>query len=394
MHREIAPGIYYVGVDDHHTQLFENLWAIPHGVSYNSYLIVGEKIAVIETVKSPWEDEWLENIKEIVDPSKIDYIIMNHMEPDHTSALPKIASIAKNATMVYTIKASAMQKAFYDVGLPEKIVEDLEEIDLGGKILKFVHAQFLHWPETMMTYAVEDQVLFSCDAFGAFGALNGNTFDDESDMRLVEHESWRYVSTIITSYFKFVQKGVEKIRELGIGIKVVAPSHGPIYRKDPFWVIDKYYEWSSPELNKNCAIVYGTMYGYTHRLAITLKKELMELGVDVIVHNMSYSELSKVISDTVRAGVLVIGGPTYDAYMFPKVWGFVNEIEGKRFPKRPIALFGTYGWGGGGVRRIQQQLEDKKYEIMEPVIKCNAKPTEEELKQISELAKKIADYLK
>ncbi len=394
MHREIAQGIYYIGVDDHHTELFENIWTLPHGVSYNSYLVVGEKVALIETVKGPWEDEWLENINEIVDPSKIDYIVLNHMEPDHTSALPKIASIAKNATLVYTPKAAPMQQSFYDIGLPEKIVEDLDEIDLGGKTLKFVHAQFLHWPETMMTYVVEDQVLFSCDAFGAFGALNGKVFDDEADMSLVEIESWRYVSTIITAYFRFVQRGIERVKELGIGIKVIAPSHGPIYRKNPMWIVNKYYEWSSPELNKNCVIVYGTMYGYTHRMAMNLKKHLGNLGVDVKVHNISYADLSTVISDTVRAGVLVIGTPTYDAYPFPKIWNFVNEVEGKRFPKRPIALFGTYGWGGGGVRKIQQQLEDKKYEIMEPVIKCNARPTDEEMQKMAELAKKIAEYLK
>ncbi len=394
MHREISPGIYYVGVDDHHTELFENLWKIPHGVSYNSYLVVGEKIAVIETVKGPWEDEWLDNIREIVDPTKIDYIVLNHMEPDHTSALPTIAKIATNATLVYTPKAAPMQKSFYDVGLPEQIVADLDEIDLGGKTLKFVHAQFLHWPETMMTYVVEDEVLFSCDAFGAFGALNGKVFDNEANMELVEIESWRYVSTIITAYFRFVQKGIEKVKGLGIGIKVIAPSHGPIYRKDPMWVVNKYYEWSSPELNKNCVIVYGTMYGYTTRMAMILKKQLTELGVDVKVHNISYSDLSHVISDTVRAGVLVIGSPTYDAYPFPKIWNFVNEVQGKRFPKRPIALFGTFGWGGGGVKKLRKQLEESKYEILEPVVRVKARPTEEQHREMTELAKKIADHLK
>ncbi|MCK5239787.1 MAG: FprA family A-type flavoprotein [Candidatus Thorarchaeota archaeon] len=393
MHREITKGVYYVGVDDHHTDLFENLWKLPFGVSYNSYLIVDEKIAIVETVKGPWADEWLDNIREIVDPAKIDYIILNHMEPDHTGSLPDLSKIIPNATIIYTPFASKLRHSFYDIPNPEKTVADLEELSLGSKTLKFVHAKFLHWPETMMTYIVEDEILLSCDAFGAFGALNGKVFDDEANMELVEKESWRYVSSIITSYFKFVQAAIKKVKNLGIGIKVLAPSHGPIYRKDPMWIIQKYDEWSSPELEKTCTIVYGTMYGFTHRAAMKLKKELVELGVDVKLHNVSYSEMSKVITDSVRAGVLVIGTPTYDAFPYPKVWAFVNEVEGKRFPKRPIALFGTFGWGGGGVKKLREQLERCKYEIMEPVVRVRGKAREEEEGQLKELAKNIANLL-
>ncbi|MFW9918304.1 MAG: FprA family A-type flavoprotein [Candidatus Thorarchaeota archaeon] len=394
MHREIAKGVYYVGVDDHHTELFENLWKLPFGVSYNSYLIVDDKIAVVETVKAPWADEWLNNISEIVDPSKIDYIILNHMEPDHTGSLPDLSKIVPNATIIYTPFASKLRYSFYDVPNPEKQVEDLEELSLGSKTLKFVHAKFLHWPETMMTYIVEDEILLSCDAFGAFGALNGKLFDDEANMELVEKESKRYVSSIITSYFKFVQQGIQKVKDLGIGIKFICPSHGPIYRKNPMWVVQKYDEWSSPNLEKYCTIVYGTMYGYTHRAAIMLKKELLKLGVEVKLHNVSYSDMSQIITDSVRAGVLVIGTPTYDAFPYPKVWGFVNEVQGKRFPERPIALFGTYGWGGGGVKKIRAQLEEAKYEIMEPVVRVKGRPEDLEIQQIKDLARAIAGHLK
>jgi len=393
MHREITKGIYYIGVDDHHTELFENLWSIPFGVSYNSYLIVDEKIALVETVKGPWSDEWLNNIRDLIDPSKIDYIIMNHMEPDHTSSLPDIAKLAPNAIMVYTPKAAPMQKSFYDVPLQEKLVEDLEELNLGSKTLKFVHAPFLHWPETMFTYVVEDEVVFSCDAFGSFGALNGKHFDDETDLRLIEKESRRYVSAIITSYFKFVQRALDRVKELGIGIKVIAPSHGPIYRKNPMWIVSKYDEWTRPELEKHCTICYGTMYGYTHRIAMKLKKELLELGVEVKLHNVSYSDLSDMIVDSVRASVLVIGTPTYDAHPYPKVWGFVNEVKGKRFPVNTIALFGTYGWGGGGVKKLQQMFADMRKEILEPIIRVKARASEEENQQIKELAKIIADRI-
>lgn len=393
MHREVTKGVYYVGVDDHHTELFENLWKIPFGVSYNSYLIVDEKVALIETVKGPWSEEWQKNIREIIDPAKIDYIILNHMEPDHTSSLPDIAKIATNATMVHTNKAADMQKSFYEISLEEKTVEDLEELSLGKKTLKFVHAPFLHWPETMMTYIVEDEILFSCDAFGAFGALNGKVFDDEIDLRMVESESRRYLSAIITSYFKFVQRGIEKVKDLGIGIKVIAPSHGPIYRRAPMWIVDKYDEWTRPELENYATIVYGTMYGYTHRLAIKLKKELIHLGVEVKLHNISYTEMSEVLINSVRAGVLVVGTPTYDAFPFPKIWAFVNEVQGKRFPVKTVALFGTYGWGGGGVKKLQSMFEEMKFEILEPVVRVRARPSEAENEQIKLLAKAIANRL-
>jgi flavorubredoxin len=301
--------------------------------------------------------------------------------------------MAKNATLILTPKASEMQKSFYDVGLPEKTVDDLEELSLGENTIKFVHAQFLHWPETMMTYAIEDQILFSCDAFGSYGALNGKLFDDEVNMGLFEEESKRYLSTIITSYFKFVQRGIQKVKDLGIGIKIIAPSHGPVYRKDPMWVVNHYNKWTKPELEKYVTIVYGSMYGYNLRLAHTLKKELKDLGVDVKSYNISYSDMSKVITDSVRAGVLVIGTPTYDAYPFPKIWAFVNEIEGKRFPKRPIGLFGTYGWGGGGVKKLKEQLMRRRFEVLDPVIRCKARPSEEERQAIKKLAKKIAEIV-
>lgn len=394
MHREITKGVYYIGVDDHHTELFENLWPLPFGVSYNSYLIVDEKIALIETVKNLFADDWIENIKEIVDPEKIDYIILNHMEPDHTGALPRIAELAKDATIVLSPKAAAMQESFYNVGLDVKTVEDMEDLSLGTKTLKFVHIQFVHWPETMATYLVEDEVLFSCDAFGSFGALNGNHFDDEIDMRMIKAESKRYLSTIITSYFKFVQRAIEKVKELGVGIKFIAPSHGPIYRKDPMWVIEHFYRFSSPELENYVTIVFGSMYGFNFRLAHNLKKELQELGVEVKMHNISYSSMDRIITDAVRAGVIVLGTPTYDAFPFPKIWAFACEMEGKRFQKRPIAMFGTYGWGGGGVKRLRKQLEDANFEILEPVVRCRARPTEEEKQAIKTLAKNIAEALK
>ncbi|MFX1415639.1 MAG: FprA family A-type flavoprotein [Promethearchaeota archaeon] len=374
--------------------MFENLWPIPFGVSYNSYLLVDEKIALVETVKNLFTREWIDNIREVIDPSKIDYIVLNHMEPDHTGSLPEIAKIAKNATIILTPKAEPICDSFFDVKLKKQTVEDLEEISLGEKTLKFVHAQFLHWPETMMTYLVEDEILFSCDAFGSYGALNGKHFDDEIDMRLIETESKRYLSTIITSYFRFVQGGIQKLRDLSIVCKMIAPSHGPIYRKDPSWIIDHYDRFSSPELEKNVTIAFGSMYGYNLRLAHSLRKELQNLGIEVKIHNISYSDMSRVITDSVRAGVLVIGTPTYDAYPFPKIWAFVNEIIGKRFPKRPLGLFGTYGWGGGGVKKLQAQLEESKFEVLDPVIRCRARPTEEEKQAIKELAAKIAGILK
>ncbi len=394
MHRELTKGVYYVGVDDHHTELFENLWSLPYGVSYNSYLIIDEKIAIVETVKDPWANEWINNISELVDPSKIDYIILNHMEPDHTSSLPDIAKIAPNATLVYTPKAAPMQKSFYDAPLKEQIVEDLDELSLGSKTLKFIHAPFLHWPETMFTYIVEDEIVFSCDAFGTFGALNGKHFDDEIDLRMVEMESRRYLSAIITSYFKFVQRAIERVKELGISIKMIGPSHGPIYRKDPMWIVTRYDEWTRPELEKYCTIVYGSMYGYNHRLAINLKKELLDLGVEVRMHNVSYSDMSEILVDSVRTGVLVVGTPTYDAFPFPKIWTFINEVQGKRFPTDTVALFGTYGWGGGGVKRLQAIFTDLKKEILEPIIRVKARPNEEEKQQIKALARTIAQKLK
>ncbi|MGV9169549.1 MAG: FprA family A-type flavoprotein [Promethearchaeia archaeon] len=393
MHKEIVDGVHYVGVDDHHTELFENIWRIPYGISYNSYLIVDEKIGIIDLVKGPWAEEWLNNIREIIDPSEIDYIIMNHMEPDHTGSLPELARIAQNATMVYTDRGANIQESFYNVDLEEHTVDDLEEISLGNKTLQFVHAQFLHWPETMLTYLKEDKVLFPCDAFGSYGALNGKIFDSDWNLNAIEEESRRYLSSIITSYLKFVQRGIDKIKDLGIEIDVIAPSHGPVYKENPEWIIQKYDEWTRPELENNVTIVYGSMYGYTQRLAVKLKKELLERDVEVNMHNASYSDMSKILVDAMRAGVLVIGLPTYDAFPFPPIWSFLNEVEGKRLPKRAIGLFGTYGWGGGGVRKTKKKLEDIRFDILEPVIRVRGLPSDAESAQTKKLADAIKAHL-
>ncbi|MFW9890461.1 MAG: FprA family A-type flavoprotein [Candidatus Thorarchaeota archaeon] len=395
MHRKIVKGVYYIGVDDNYTELFENLWELPFGVSYNSYLIVDEKVVLIETVKNIFTNEWLDNIREIIDPSKIDYIILNHMEPDHTGSLPTIAEIAKDATIILSPRAVQMQESFYDVPLPMKAVEDLEELSIGKWTLKFIHVPFVHWPETMMTQLVEEEILFSCDAFGSYGSLNGKHFDDEINMELIEKESKRYLSTIITTYFKFVQRAIKKTIDLNIGCKVIAPSHGPIYRKNPMWVIEQYNQWSSPELENYVTIVYGSMYGHTLKLSHLLKKELNELGVEVKMHNISYSNVGQVITDSVKAGVIVIAVPTYDAHPFPLIWNFVSEMETKRFTPRPAALLATYGWQGGAVKNLKEAIEEKcKFELLEPIVRVRARPTEEDIKSYKELAKVIAKKVK
>ncbi|MBC7099303.1 MBL fold metallo-hydrolase, partial [Candidatus Bipolaricaulota bacterium] len=278
---EIRPGIHWVGVNDRTTDLFEGLWPLPDGVSYNAYLVAGEKVALIDSVKAQFSGELVENISRVVAPEKIDFLVVNHMEPDHSGALPLLRRLAPRAEIVATPAALPMLDRFYGITERVRAVADGEAIDLGGKVLKFFHIPFVHWPETMATYEETEKVLFPCDAFGGFHALDGVLFDDQVDVSEYEDEILRYFSNIVGMHTRPVLKAIDKLS--GLRIEVIAPSHGLVWRKAPGHIVDLYARWARMEGRAEVTLVYGSMYGHTRRMAEAVARGVRNEGIPVKV---------------------------------------------------------------------------------------------------------------
>ncbi|MHB8781754.1 MAG: FprA family A-type flavoprotein [Candidatus Geothermincolia bacterium] len=386
---EIKPDVYWVGVNDRRKDLFEGIWPLPRGVSYNSYLVVDEKVAVIDTSERPFTQQWYENITQIVDPSRIAYVIANHMEPDHSGSLPFIRKMVPDATIVLTAKAKDMLANFYGIVENVRVVSDGEEISLGHKTLRFYEIPFVHWPETMATYIVEDQILCSCDAFGTFGALDGGFFDDEVDVDYYIDEMLRYYSNIVAMYSVPVQRALAKLKELPIS--VIAPSHGPIWRNDVARVVGLYDRWSRWEGEQGVALIYGSMYGNTLDLMEAVGRGVVKGGCKTLrVFDVSRTPFSFLLRDCWRYKGIILGAPTYDGGVYLPMDNLVNTLAHKRLQKRVCGLFGSYTWSGGAVKKMHETLEGLKWEIVGPEVPFTSHPSEEDLRQAEEMGAAVA----
>lgn len=334
--------MYWVGVNDRTTDLFESVWPLPNGVSYNSYIIDDDKKVLIDTVKKSFTNEYLKKIKNHIKPEEIDYIIVNHMEPDHSGSLPAIRRIASEATIIGTQKTKNLLESFYDIKDNVKAIDDEEELNIGDKTLKFYETPFVHWPETMMTHEINEKILFSGDAFGGFGALNGCIFDDQMDLEFYDDQILRYFSNIIGMHSHSVQSALKKLDS--VYIETVAPTHGLVWRNEPSTILEHYDKWSSMEGEKGVTIIYGSMYGNTRKMMESVAKGVKSVGCkNFKVLDASRKNLSFLLKEAWRRKGLIIGSPTYDARIFPPVDQFMNIVQKKRLQNRVAGVFGSYG---------------------------------------------------
>lgn len=364
----ICPGIHWIGVNDHTTDLFEGLWPITQeGVSYNSYLIVDEKKAIVDLAKSLKVDEYLGRVEELLDISQIDYIILNHLEPDHTGILRVLWKMAPRATLICSPQAKSMVSAFYGITDRIRVIRDGEEISLGEKTLQFFLTPMVHWPETMMTYEQNSQVLFSCDAFGGYGALQGAIFDDEcSDFDFYQKESLRYYANIVAKFSPMVLRAIEKLSHLPVSI--IAPSHGLIWRKRPGLIVELYRRWATCAENggeKGVTLVYGSMYGNTEAVMDALAQGIAERGVAVEIFDVRRHHVSYILpSLLVRRGV-VVGAPTYEAGLFPYMVHLLDLAERKSMKHKKALYFGSFGWSGGAKREFEKLANRLDWEVVQ-----------------------------
>jgi flavorubredoxin len=387
---EISKGIFWVGVEDPKRRIFDSLITLPYGTSYNSYLVVGNgKTALIDTVNPGFEGELFKKIGKVLSPEKINYLIMNHAEPDHAGGIPEVLSRARYAKLVATQKGVEMAGVFHGVP-PDRtiVVKDGDTLDLGGKTLKFIEAPWLHWPETMFTYCVEDRVLFPCDFFGSHIASN-RLFDNEFG-DILHLEAKRYYSEIMMPFNKFVSKGLDKVKE--IDVRMIAPSHGPIY-KNPRRIIDAYEKWARGPLEPKVVVVYVTMWGNTEAMAKIITDAISREGVEAISYNAFATDVSYIARDLVDASAVIVGSPTLLGGVHPVASLIVGLIKALRPRLKHAAIFGSYGWGGGAVDQIKTTLQSAGLEIID-VLSVRGKPQKEDLEKAENLGKLVAQKVK
>lgn len=364
----IRPGVYWAGVNDRESELFEGLWTIQDcGVSLNSYIIMDEKKVLIDLSSELLTEPYVNMIKSITPLSEIDYVVLNHLEPDHTGALLYLREANPNITYLGTKKAAEIIGNFYEIKDHFQIVEDGEELKIGKFTLKFAPIPFVHWPETMVTYLVEEKILFPCDAFGGYGALPGVIFDDECpDLPKFEAETLRYYANIVAAYSSNTRKAIEKLA--GLPIEIVAPSHGLIWRKNPERIIELYQRWvdyADKKREKAVTIVYGTMYGNTAEFAEAVQQAVAETGLTIEMFNVRKAEIGVILASVWKNQGVILCAPTYEGSLFPEAVSFLHMMKVKKVVTRTTAYFGSFGWGSMAKKQFETFAAEQRWDVVE-----------------------------
>jgi flavorubredoxin len=388
----LAEGINWVGVVDWNLRDFHG-YTTRRGATYNAYLISDEKTVLVDTVKHPFSSELLRNICEIVDPEKIDYIIINHLEKDHSSSLPVIAKHTKNATVIASPRGKDAIIEHYGAGFKIQTVKTGDELKLGKRTLRFVEAPMLHWPDSMFTYVVEDKILMPNDAFGQHLATS-ERFDDEVDQHVLMEEAKTYYANILMPLAPLITRKLEEVTQMGIPIKMIAPSHGLIWRSDPSKIIKAYLDWSAGTSVNKVVIVYDTMWGSTDMMARAITEGVASQGVDVKLMKLRAADTTDIITEILDAKAVIVGSPTLHNGIFPTLGGFLTHITGLKPKGKLWGFFGSYGWGGGAVRGMIEMAKKAGFEVYEPSLEVRFVPDQEDLKKCFEFGQQIAAKIK
>ena len=391
---EIKNNVYYVGVNDRNKAKFEGLWPLPEGVSYNSYLIVDDKVALIDTVDLAFFPQFLDNIREVIGDRPIDYIVINHMEPDHSGSMSLMRKYYPNVEVIGNKKSFNLLKGFYGPPFKEIEVKNGDEISLGKHSLKFFITPMVHWPETMMTLDLTDNILFSGDAFGCFGALNGGVLDDNINCDEFWLEMVRYYSNIVGKYGTPVQNALKKFN--GVQLDYLCSTHGPVWHTHLQRVLNEYDRMSRYDTEEGVVICYGTMYGHTEAMAEVIAREVSNQGIkNVKVYNVSKTHHSYLIRDVFRYKALVVGAPTYNTGLYHEMEVFLSEIANRDIKNHVIGWFGSHGWASKAVSKIAEWNENHiKFEPVGVPVDMTQALDETSIEQCKALGKAIADRLK
>ncbi len=392
--QEVAPQIFWVGGNDRRLERFENMFPLPHGVAYNSYLIMDEKTVLMDTADSAISALFLENIAHVLNGRQLDYMVIDHMEPDHCANIEELVRRYPAVRIVGNKKTFQFIGQFYQTPLQENFftVQEGDELKLGRHTLKFYFAPMVHWPEVMFTYELSERILFSADAFGTFGALSGNLFNDQTDFEAVYlEEARRYYTNIVGKYGAQVQAALQKFN--GVEIRMICPLHGPVWRSNLSYILDKYDHWSKylPEQN-GVVLIYASMYGNTENAVNLLATKLSQRGLsDLRMYDVSKTHPSYIIADAWKYSHLVLASPTYNMGLYFVMEALLRDMAGLQLQNRKVALIGNYTWAPGvAVKALRGMVESmKNMAIIAPPFEINSAMKPEQEPALDQLADAI-----
>ena len=395
--RNVTDHVIWVGANDRRLNLFENLFPIPRGVSYNAYLIKDEKNALMDTVDASASEQFIENVAYALNGGKLDYLVVQHMEPDHCANIQRILELYPETKVVGNVKTMQMISQFFDADLEGRqvVVKEGDTLELGNHTLHFVMAPMVHWPEVMVSYEDSEKILFSADAFGTFGALNGNLFNDEVDFE----KDWiddarRYFTNIVGKYGVQVQNLLKKAATLEI--KMICPLHGPVWRENLGWFIEKYDTWSSykPE-DQAVMIAYASIYGNTENAAEILASKLADKGVkNIAMYDVSVTDPSVIVSESFRCSHLVFAAPSYNGGIFTKMETVLSELKAHSLQNRTVAIMENGTWAPVAGRQMREIFAGmKNIELLEEGVTIRSAVKEAQEASLEALAEKIASSL-
>jgi flavorubredoxin len=388
----LAEGINWVGVVDWNIRDFHG-YVTRRGSTYNAYLIQDEKTVLVDTVKHTFSSELLRNICELVDPGKIDYIIVNHVEMDHSSSLPAVVKYAKNATIIASARGKDAIIEHYGADFNIQVVKTGDTLKLGKRTLTFVEAPMLHWPDSMFTYVVEDKILMPNDAFGQHLA-SAQRFDDEVDEHVLMEEATTYYANILMPLAPLITRKIQEVVQMGIPIDMIAPSHGIIWRSNPSKIIKAYSDWSSNNSKNKVVIVFDTMWGSTDKMARAIAEGVTSQGVDVKLLKLRAANRTEAMTEILDAKAVVVGSPTLNNGMFPTIGSFLTYATGLKPKGKLWSFFGSYGWGGGAVKNMTEMVQKAGFQTNEQSIEVKYIPESEDLKKCFEFGQQIATKIK
>ena len=386
----VSPNVWWVGARDWSVRNFHG-YETNRGSSYNAFLVIDEKVTVIDAVKAPFVPEMLARIASVIDPAKVDYVISNHSEPDHSGGLPEIIAATNPEKVFASVAGTKTLAAYYGL---ENIttVKTGDSISLGAGSIAFVDTKMLHWPDSMVSFYDRDKVLFSQDAFGMHLAASP-MWADECDTAVLDYEARKYFANILNLQADRVIGLLDSLPGLNLDIKIIAPDHGPLWRQDLEWILNLYRDAAEQKYRKRALVAFSTMWHSTEKLAAALAEGIRSAGVEVQLCDLEANDRSAVMTEVARSGLIAFGAPTMNNQMFPKMADVLNYIKGLR-PKNKIGFaFGSYGWSGEGAKQIAAELEAMGAEQLEPLFQVKYMPSAEDLCKMTEIGKKLGAAL-
>jgi flavorubredoxin len=390
---EILKDVHWVGAIDWNIRDFHG-YSVDRGTTYNAFLVMDEKVTLFDTVKQGFRSELLHHIRRIIDPTTIDYLVVNHAEMDHSGLVPEVVDLVKPEKIFCSERGrKALLAHFHRENWPYEVVKTGDTISLGKRTVRFIETRMLHWPDSMFSYIPEDRLLISSDAFGQHVATT-ERFDDEVDLSMLLRHAAKYYANIILPFSNLVQKLLSLVKEMDLEVDMIAPDHGVIWRRNRGKILECYDEWSQQRSRVKALVIYDTMWHSTERMAKAIVDGLVQEGVSVRMFDLATNHRSDIITEVLDAGALVIGSPTLNNGMLPRMADFLHYMKGLRPANKIGAAFGSYGWSGEAVRLINAIMEEMKFTVIDPGIKVQYVPVHDDLKRCAELSRKVAKELK